>query len=86
MLHCGNFSIGPFSFSRSFEALRPVAVGKLQDSAKGGGQWKQGVVVIYTMLHASLLHNTTPIHCAPLPLHPPVMNTRLDISHHGFRV
>ena len=42
MLHCGNFSIGPFSFSRSFEALRPVAVGKLQDSAKGGGAVETG--------------------------------------------
>ena len=40
-----------------------------------GVQWKQGVV-IYMMLCTSLLYNTTPIHCTPLPLHPPVMNTQ----------
>ena len=34
-----------------------------------GVQWKQGVVV-YIMLYA-LLHDATPIHCTPLPLHPP---------------
>ena len=39
-----------------------------------GVQWKQGVV-IYMMLYTSLLHNTTPIRCTPLRLHPPVMNT-----------
>ena len=35
-----------------------------------GVQWKQGVV-IYMTLYTSLLYNTTPIHCTPLPLHPP---------------
>ena len=39
-----------------------------------GVQWKQGVV-IYIMSYTSSLHNTTPIHCTPLPLHPPVVNT-----------
>ena len=39
-----------------------------------GVQWKQGVV-IYMMNYTSLLHNTTRIHCTPLPLHPPLMNT-----------
>ena len=39
-----------------------------------GVQWKQGVA-IYMMIYTSLLCNTTPIHCTPLPLHPPVMNT-----------
>ena len=39
-----------------------------------GVQWKQGVVTC-TMLYTSLLCNTTPIHCTPLPLHPPLMNT-----------
>ena len=43
-----------------------------QDSSKGV-QWKQGVVMY--MIYAGLLYNTTPIHCTPLPLHPPVMNT-----------
>ena len=32
------------------------------------------------MLYTSLLYNATPIHCTPLPLHPPVMNTQ-QISH-----
>ena len=40
-----------------------------------GVQWKLGVVV-YTILYAVLLYNATPIHCTPLPLHPPVMNTK----------
>ena len=39
-------------------------------------QWKQGVVV-YIVLCIVLLYNTTPIHCPPLPLHPPVMDTQL---------
>ena len=39
-----------------------------------GVQWKQGVVVCM-MLYTILLYSTTPIHCTPLPLHPPVMNT-----------
>ena len=38
-------------------------------------QWKQGVV-LYMMLCTLLLYDTTPIHCTPLPLHPPVMNTQ----------
>ena len=40
-----------------------------------GVQWKQGVVV-YMMLYTSLLHDTTPMHCTPLPVHSPVMNTQ----------
>ena len=35
-----------------------------------GVQWKQGVVICM-MLYTSLLHNTTPIHCTPIRLHPP---------------
>ena len=42
---------------------------------QSGVQWKQGVVIC-TMLYTSVLHDTTPIHCTPLPLHPPVMNTQ----------
>ena len=41
---------------------------------KGGVQWKQGVVV-YIIVYAVLLCSTTPIHCTPLRLHPPLMNT-----------
>ena len=40
-----------------------------------GVQWKQGVV-IYMLLSTTLLYNTTPIRCTPLPLQPPVMNTQ----------
>ena len=40
-----------------------------------GVQWKQGVVICM-VLCTSLPYNTTPIHCTPLPLHPPVMNTQ----------
>ena len=41
-----------------------------------GAQWKQGVL-IYMMLYTSALYNTTPIHCTPLRLHPPLMNIQL---------
>ena len=40
-----------------------------------GVQWKQGVVICM-LLYTCLLHNTTPIHCTPLRLHPPLMNTQ----------
>ena len=46
-----------------------------------GVQWKQGVVM-YMMLYTGSLHNTTFIQFTPIPLHPPVMNTRL---HRGLR-
>ena len=38
-----------------------------------GVQWKQGVVICMT-LYTSLLYNTTPIHCTPDPLHPPLQS------------
>ena len=38
-----------------------------------GVQWKQGVV-IYMTVYTSLLYNTTPIHCTPDPLHPPLQS------------
>ena len=44
-----------------------------------GVQWKQSVV-IDLMLYTSFLYNTTPIHCTPIPLHPPVMNTHRSTS------
>ena len=40
-----------------------------------GVQWKQDVV-IRMLLYTILLYNTSPIHCTPLPLHPPLMNTQ----------
>ena len=40
-----------------------------------GVQWKQGVVICM-VLYTMLLCNTTQIHCTPLPLHPPVINTQ----------
>ena len=39
-----------------------------------GVQWKRGVVIAMRS-YASAQYDTTPIHCTPLPLHPPVMNT-----------
>ena len=42
-----------------------------------GVQWKQGVVV-YIMLKAVLLYNTTPIQCTPLRLHPPPTAPHFD--------
>ena len=39
-------------------------------SYQRGVQWKQGVVICM-LLYTTLLDNSTPIHCAPLPLHPP---------------
>ena len=38
-----------------------------------GVQWKQGVVICM-VLYTILLYDTTPIHCTPLRLHPPLMN------------
>ena len=38
-----------------------------------GVQWKQGVVM-YMTLSTGLLYNTTPIHCTPLRLHPPLQS------------
>ena len=53
-----------------------AAFGSLRHASRyqRGVQWKQGLVV-YIISWAVLLYNTTPIHCTPLPLHPPVMNT-----------
>ena len=39
-------------------------------------QWKQGVVFCM-ILHTSSLRSATPIHCTPLRLHPPLMNTHM---------
>ena len=38
-------------------------------------QWKQGVVICM-VFYTVLLYNTTPIHCTPIPLNHPVMNTQ----------
>ena len=45
----------------------------IQDSSKGGAV-EIGCSDLYMMLCTSLLYNTTPIHCTPLPLHPPLRN------------
>ena len=42
-----------------------------------GVQWKQGVVV-YIVLYTVSLYNTTPIHCTPHPLHPPLQSIHLE--------
>ena len=38
--------------------------------------------MIYMTLCTSLLYNTTPIHCTPDPLHPPLQST---VSFHNFK-
>ena len=45
-----------------------------------GVQWKQGVV-IYMTLCTSLLYSTTPIHCTPHPLHPPLQSIQVVTRH-----
>ena len=62
------------ALSVKHERSRPGNTWLLIKIHQRGVQWKRGVV-IYMMLHTSLLSNTTPIHCTPLPLHPPLMNT-----------
>ena len=44
-----------------------------------GVQWNQGVV-IYMTLYTSLLYSTTPIHCTPDPLHPPLQSIHYQIK------
>ena len=41
-----------------------------------GVQWKHGVV-IGMVLCTILLYNATPIHCTPLPLHPPLQSIQV---------
>ena len=59
-------------------SLPPTASSVFSRFINGGVQWKQGVVV-HIILQAVLLCNTTPIHCTPLPLHPPVMNAHRQL-------
>ena len=59
--------------------IRVVRIPGLIYIPQRGVQWKQGVV-IYMILYTSLLYDTTPIHCTPLRLHPPLMNTQLNNS------
>ena len=42
---------------------------------KGGVQWKQGVVIC-VVLYTTLLYDTTPFHCTPDPLHPPLQSVQ----------
>ena len=52
-----------------------------QDSSKGGAvetgcsgsRYMIGCFII-------MINDTTPIHCTPLPMHPPVMNSQHDID------
>ena len=67
----------------SLKAIRNIMYRRARPCFKihqRGVQWKQGVV-IYMLLYTSLLYNTTPIHCTPLPLHPPVVNTQSRTYH-----
>ena len=73
MLHYILLSYTPFRLPRRWRSWPQSTF------CKGGVQWKQGVV-IYMMLYTILLYNTTPIHCTPLRLHPPLMNTQTRTS------
>ena len=66
-----------FLFAR--DALRGIASSFRLYIPQRGVQWKQDVVICM-LLYTSLLYTTTPIHCTPLPLHPPAMNTRRRVS------
>ena len=56
------------SFSRKASVPHPGL-----HSAKGGAV--ETGCSDFMMLYISLLYDTNPMHCTPLPLHPPVMNT-----------
>ena len=70
-----------WDFAKLLTCIRRLAISAVFKIHQRGVQWKHGVV-IYMLLCTSLSYNTTPISCAPLPLHPPLMNThrRLAIS------
>ena len=56
------------------EAIEQVmAWGNEEAQDSSGVQWKQGVV-IYMVLYTISLYYTTPIHCTPLRLHPPLQS------------
>ena len=57
----------------SYAVARPLRQGRSLYIPQRRVQWKQGVV-IYMTLYTSLLYNTTPIHCTPDPLHPPLQS------------
>ena len=50
-----------------------------------GVQWKQGVVV-WMVLYASLLYNTTSIHCTPLRLHPPLQSIQPKARYYYYNI
>ena len=68
------YSINTSIWRRPTETPRPATAttGRIYILQRGV-QWKQGVVN-YMRLHASLLYDTTPIHCTRLPLHPPLQS------------
>ena len=70
-------SIGEFP-ERSSQAILAgiILVERLVDILQRGVQWKQGVVICM-VLYTILLYNTTPIHCTPNPLHPPLQSIQL---------
>ena len=75
-----SFSFPPLFITTRHSRMRLLVIARLlREPVKvkihqRGVQWKQGVVV-HNILQAVLLYVTTPIHCTPLPLHPPLMNT-----------
>ena len=67
----------PSAFSKHIVVHRRTKhVGPIVYILQRGVQWKQGVVIC-VVLYTILLHNTTPIHCTPLPLHPPLQSIHI---------
>ena len=61
---------------RLCRTVEPSFLREDQDSSKGGAVETGCSGLYYIIYYMCLLHNTTPIHCTPLRLHPPLMNTQ----------
>ena len=66
----------PLALPPNYAVTHTVSHTSVLEIHQRGVQRKQGVVICM-LLCTSLLYDTTPIHCTPLPPHPPVMNTQV---------
>ena len=71
IIHDNNISVRLSTAPSSREAR--------QDSSKGGAV-ETGCSDLHYLIYVVLLHNTTPIHCNPLQLHTPLMNTQPGVA------
>ena len=51
-----------------------------------GMQWKQGVVICMVLYTILLYNTTTPIHCTPLPLHPPLQSIQVCTARRDLKL